>query len=260
MPETWWNVTQANHCFKIGKVILLQWTSQPTLKNSSIKRQPRRVIRLFILTHMWFPYGLVAHGLNTLRSRQNGRHFADDTFKPIFLNEKIRISIKISLKFVPKVPINNIPALVQIMAWRRPGAKPLSEPMMIILLTHTCVTRPQWVKVCSPLWLYFLFLFLQLSSDVKVIADDGHMMVPKVPLCMASPVFDSMLNSDFQESSNNEVQLPGKSLETIEFIARYINLREPCPIQGEWNNTKKMINMLHCARIWPGPVFYLPFS
>ena len=32
---------------------------------------------------------------NTLRPRQNGRHFADDTFKPIFLNDNIRISIKI---------------------------------------------------------------------------------------------------------------------------------------------------------------------
>ena len=83
---------------------------------------------------------------NTLRPRQNGRHFADDTFKRIFLNENVRISIKISLKFVPKCPINNIPALVQIMAWRRPGDKPLSEPMMISLPTHICVTRPQWVN------------------------------------------------------------------------------------------------------------------
>ena len=42
-------------------------------------------------------------------------------------------------------PINNIPALVQIMAWRRAGDKSLSEPMMVSLLTHICVTRPQWV-------------------------------------------------------------------------------------------------------------------
>ena len=83
---------------------------------------------------------------NTLRPRQNGRRFADDTFKRIFLNENVRISIKISLKFVPKGPINNYPALVQIMAWRRSGDKPLSEPMMVSLLTHICVTRPQWVK------------------------------------------------------------------------------------------------------------------
>ena len=84
--------------------------------------------------------------VNTLRPSQNGRHFADDIFKCIFLNENVWISIKISLKFVPKGPINNIPALVQIMAWRRPGDKSLSEPMMVSLTTHICVTRPQWVK------------------------------------------------------------------------------------------------------------------
>ena len=50
--------------------------------------------------------------LNTLRPRQNGRRFADDTFKRIFLNENVWIPIKISLKFVPKGQINNIPALV----------------------------------------------------------------------------------------------------------------------------------------------------
>ena len=84
--------------------------------------------------------------LNTLRPRQHGRHFADNTFKRIFLNENVGISITISLKFVHKGPINNIPALVQIMAWRRPGDKPLSKPMVGILLTHICVTRPQWVN------------------------------------------------------------------------------------------------------------------
>ena len=84
--------------------------------------------------------------VNTLRPRQNGRHFPDDTFKRIFMNENIRISINISLKFVPKGLINNIPALVQIMAWRRPGDKPLFEPMMVNLLTHICITWPQWVN------------------------------------------------------------------------------------------------------------------
>ena len=85
--------------------------------------------------------------LNTLRPRQNGRRFADDTLKRIFLNENVRIWIKISLKFVPKGPINNNPALVQIMAWRRSGDKPLSEPMLVGSLTHICVTRPQWVNL-----------------------------------------------------------------------------------------------------------------
>ena len=87
---------------------------------------------------------------NTLRPRQNGRQFTDGIFKYIFLNENVWIPIKISLKFVPKGPINNIPSLVQIMVWRRPGAKPFSEPMMVSLLTHICVSRPQWVHSLRP--------------------------------------------------------------------------------------------------------------
>ena len=55
---------------------------------------------------------------------------ADDNFKCIFLNENDIITIRISLRFVAKIPIDNKPALVQIMAWRRAGDKPLPEPML----------------------------------------------------------------------------------------------------------------------------------
>ena len=84
--------------------------------------------------------------INTLRPRQNGRHFTYDIFKCISLNENVWIPIKISLKFVPKGPICIIPGLDQIMAWRWPGDKPLSEPMMVSLPKHICFTRPQWVN------------------------------------------------------------------------------------------------------------------
>ena len=67
--------------------------------------------------------------ISTLRPRQNGRHFPDDIFKYIFLNENMWIFIEILLKFVPNGLINNIPALVQKMPWYRPGDNPLSEPM-----------------------------------------------------------------------------------------------------------------------------------
>ena len=83
---------------------------------------------------------------NTLRPRPNGQHFADDIFKLIFFNVNVWISLNISLTFVPKGPINNTPALVQIMAWRRPGDKPLFEPEMVGLPTHICVTLSQWVN------------------------------------------------------------------------------------------------------------------
>ena len=59
--------------------------------------------------------------MNVLRPRQNGRHFPDDIFKRIFLNENV---IEVSLMFVPHDPINNIPAVVQIIAKRGPGDKP----------------------------------------------------------------------------------------------------------------------------------------
>ena len=103
-----------------------------------------------VLTKIVWPF-------NTLRPRQNYRHFPDDIFKCIFFNENVWISIEISLRFVPKCHINNIPALVQIMAWHRPGVKPLSEPMMVSSLTHICVSRPRWVKAYSdrhvwPFW------------------------------------------------------------------------------------------------------------
>ena len=55
---------------------------------------------------------------------------ADNVFKCIFLNENDKIPIQISLKLVSRSPIDNISALVLVMAWRRIGDKPLPEPMI----------------------------------------------------------------------------------------------------------------------------------
>ena len=55
---------------------------------------------------------------------------ADDIFNCILMNENDRILIQISLKYVPRSPIDNKPAVVQVMAWRRTGDKPLPEAMM----------------------------------------------------------------------------------------------------------------------------------
>ena len=75
--------------------------------------------------------------INSLKPRRSRRHFADGIFKRIFLKENVRNSIKISLNFVPQSPIDNIEYIYN---------KPLSEAMMVSLLTHICVARPQWVK------------------------------------------------------------------------------------------------------------------
>ena len=84
--------------------------------------------------------------LNTLRPRQNGRHFPDNILKYIFLNENLWMSIQISLKFVPKGQIINIPALVQVMALRWPGAGHYLIQWWSSLPTHICVSRPQCVN------------------------------------------------------------------------------------------------------------------
>ena len=95
----------------------------------------------------WLMGITVLSGFNTLRPRQNCSNFPDDIFKCIFFNENMWILLKISLNFVPKVWINNIPALVQRMAWCLPGIKPLSETMMVSLRMHICVNRPQWANM-----------------------------------------------------------------------------------------------------------------
>ena len=97
-------------CMVIMKFIMkYQWNEAGTLPMQS--RNTKRPIRYLF---------------NTLRPRQNDRHVPDDIFKWIFLHENVRISIRISVNFVSKVPIDNKPTLVQIMAWRQPGDKPLS--------------------------------------------------------------------------------------------------------------------------------------
>ena len=69
------------------------------------------------------------HKKTTLRPRQNGRHFTDDIFKCISLDEKFWISTKILLKYVPWDVIGNMSVLVQILAWCQID-KPLFDPMM----------------------------------------------------------------------------------------------------------------------------------
>ena len=68
----------------------------------------------------------------------------------------LEFRLKFHLSFFLRVQLTTYQhILVQIMAWRRPGDKLLSEPMMIrlpitndrLLLMHMCATRPKWVNV-----------------------------------------------------------------------------------------------------------------
>ena len=89
---------------------------------------------------------IITYTVNTLRPRQSGHHFSYDILEWIFLNENVLITIKISFKFVPRGPINNLPVLVQIINWHQPGDKSLSDLMMVRLPTHIYVTWTQWVN------------------------------------------------------------------------------------------------------------------
>ena len=110
-----------------------------------------------IATSSWFSV------FNTLKPRQNGRNFADDVFKCIFLSGNLWISIKISRNFVPWGAINNNPEIVQRMAWRQSGDKPLFEPLLASLLTHICVTWQFMTYI--DYWLYCLVQFQYTSSE-----------------------------------------------------------------------------------------------
>ena len=72
----------------------------------------------------------VLRTINTLRPKQNVRHFADDIFRCILFNKNGSVSIKIQLTLIPNGIIDNTSALVQVMGWHWTGDKPLPEPMM----------------------------------------------------------------------------------------------------------------------------------
>ena len=116
------------------------------------------LVHLHINVSCWHWHGEVFE-FNTLRPGQNGCHFTDDVFKRIFLNENVWISLKFHWNLFLRFQLTIFhPALVQIMAWRRPGDKPLSEPMMVCLMTHICVIWPQWVKLIMIIWYQMYFV------------------------------------------------------------------------------------------------------
>ena len=128
------NLPSVNPKYKYGRISLMRARSDAALRRSKSFTDTRLRLKscpepgshhndvgTFLLCLGW---------INPLRLRQDGHHFADGIFKSISFNEKVKVLIQISQKFVLKGPIHNKPALVQIMAWLHTGDKPLSEPMM----------------------------------------------------------------------------------------------------------------------------------
>ena len=113
---------------------------------------------------MWFYFFL-----NTLRSKQNGRHFPCDIFNCIFLNENVRISNKISLKFVPKDQINNIagsdnglaPTRRQAVTWTNDG----------LVYWRIYASLGQWVKCVG----------FKHTSSIRIVKPPRPLLMPQDP-------------------------------------------------------------------------------
>ena len=100
----------------------------------------------------------IGSAVNSSSLGQNGRHFADDIFKYIFMNQKFSISIRISLKFVLKGQIDKKSALVKVMDWRRTGDKPLPETLLtqfIDAYMHAALGDELTLMTLVFTWAYF---------------------------------------------------------------------------------------------------------
>ena len=129
--------------------LLLWYNSTVNVTCFQCQKWPLTLQVLFLCmygTHIWGSFCLHMHYNLIHWGRDKMATISDDLFECIFMNENVCILIKISMEFVSRGPINDIPALFQMMTWHWPSDKPLSEPMMINLLTHICVTHPQWIN------------------------------------------------------------------------------------------------------------------
>ena len=113
-----------------------------------------------------------------------------NTLRPRQMAESFQTKLK-CMNFdpdVPKGPINDIPASFQMMAWRRPGDKTLSETIMVSLLTHICATRTQLVK-CSRFILLdtndVVICICPLQNIFPTIYVKFHQLIPSSTIAMA---------------------------------------------------------------------------
>ena len=116
------------------------------------------------LVWYWTPF---AENFRALLTNWGRDKMAYEIFKCTFLDETCCILIKknISVKYVRKGPIDNNPAFVQIMAWRRKATSHSLTQWWPRLLTHICVSRPQWVKTRTPCWIVKRLLLGKRSLD-----------------------------------------------------------------------------------------------
>ena len=87
------------------------------------------------------------------------------------MNDKLCILIRISLKFVPKGPIDNKSAFIQVMAWRWTGAKPLSEPKLAQFTEAYVALGGDELTQCGLVMLYGIRFSDSIDSDNAMVPD-----------------------------------------------------------------------------------------
>ena len=153
-----WLGTFARSCEK------LQISIQVSLYN----KEHMCMFLICVIFSLWYKYIALTH---------SGRNKMAANLQMTFSNAFCWMTLYESrLKYhwmnvVPKGPISNIPALVQIMAWHRPGDKPLSGPLKVRLPTHICLTPPQWVNTGLKFSkLMSIMIILNITSIYKFIS------------------------------------------------------------------------------------------
>ena len=148
--------------------------------------------------------------INSLRPRRDWRQFADVILKCIFLTENICALFKFHWSlFSPKGPINNIPTFGPIMACRRPGDKPLSEPV-IVLWTLICSSRPECVKRvnCLSYWAFCFHLITNYEICIRLFPNTIQQLTNWRPAICIIPGSDISTNQEGNIIVDCKLKLP----------------------------------------------------
>ena len=148
-----------------------------------------------------------------------------------------KFQLRFHWNLFPKGPINNITALVQIMVWRRPGDKPLSESMMVSLLTHICVSRPQWVNVAGISSQSPSFQRTTMFSDVQVPLFDELILYFKESYTCVSITRRQILCSIYTQALVSLISAPTLH---VRWRITYIT----CPV---WNAVLVIMNLARAS-------------
>ena len=151
------------------------------------------------------------------------------------------------------------------MAWRQPGDKPLSKPMMVSLLRHICITRPQWVNQ-QCFWSYFSALMLWTIScyiamfclKPDFIANDTcfQKLPDKCQKMNTATIADSVLRKQLKDTFLFSLKYHYSDVKTSQFTGHWT----VCPaVRSGWHDRKhhSSVSLALCGRFHQWPVDFI---